>query len=157
MSETPHTTAPSEVMVLTRPDVLDELRELFPKAMVYALDLSYAVVSEVSLVTFAAELAEDLKAARVMGWDDQYDCEDFAIAALHLAKRKHWLAGAAGITTAGAPTVGLLLYLQDGRPGMGHAINIVRTRAGWSAWEPQTQKLFELTTAERGTAWMVMC
>lgn len=139
--------------VLQNGDVYNQLHDMLPNATLIILDGSYAVLKKSVMVDFAAELHADLKAGKVPGWKEQYDCDDYSVAAWHMAKRKHWLAVMQGRTDAQAPTLGLLMYNQGAVAGQGHCVNIVCTGDGWQAWEPQTQRFFRLTNSEKESAW----
>lgn len=146
-----------QLFTLSRVRAFELLRKDFPGAQVVLQDNSYNVVTEESVVSFASELREDLR-ANGYHYSRRWDCDDFALQALALARRKHAEAARQGfVGLAEGPLVGLLhfdcsggahaalaIYLC-GLPSWGPAIESWE----WYVFEPQTGKLRMMTDAER--------
>ena len=146
----------SELLELTREQLWHELLSAFPNARAFLLGLDYNVPDEQAVSeTFAQELFASL-AAEGISYDEAFDCEDFAIVAWGLAKRKHWQAKLAEQAVAQDVAVGILCFNEGGNARRGHCLCVMRTRNGVRAWEPQTAAWRKLTSKERSSAWLVM-
>jgi hypothetical protein len=145
-----------ELLVLAREQLQPEMREAFPAARCFLLDADYNVPDAGAVAhEFAWELLALLKENGI-SYDKAFDCEDFAIVAWGLAKRKHWQARVAGQAVAQSVAIGILCFNEHGEPARGHCLCVMRTRGGLRAWEPHTGAWRQLSAQERRSAWLVM-
>jgi hypothetical protein len=134
--------------------VHSELQGLFPAAMISPRrDRHYAVIARSAVAAFHRELAREQWRTDTIQWSTAWDCDDFALAAVTLASRKHHLAYQSGVTDCDGIAFGLLYYRQD--IGGAHARNILRTGEGWETYEPQLQNFSPISVQERAETFFV--
>jgi len=145
--------------VLQRSQVIGELvMHLNPRVHVRAWDRDYNVGSPQAYEALARQLRKELFESGLIDWTPENDCDNFAVEAWRLARKNHAQAVRQKMPGATAEGIafGLLEVPLDGDPDQNHAMNIVRLKDGWVAWEPQLPGFRQLTTAERAAAYFVL-
>jgi hypothetical protein len=108
----------------TQAEILAILSARYPVALLDCPDASYNVPSSGSMDRYLQELADWLKSAYGDQWADYHDCDNFALTALELANRKHYLARKAGRGSA----QGIAIFMINFRPGAAgtgyHRVNL---------------------------------
>lgn len=133
------------------------LKHRYPFASVFVADGSYNVPTETAFDGFRSELANHLLELYGDKWHEYFDCDNFALEALALANRKHYVARREGRGTAQGVAFGQLAFLQDpADPRSGHAINVRLTPdLRLVEFEPQTRKDLTLTPEQCSSASLV--
>jgi hypothetical protein len=117
----------------------------------------YATTTERSINNFGTHYRAWLESMEIFRYSDQMNCQTFSTLAIGFAnilyarqaqrtKMNHWRIGIFNVH-----------YLADDRPkpDIGHAANLFLTQNGFTAWEPQTQRIFSLTETEIGSIYRI--
>jgi len=123
----------------------------FQNAKGFVLDKDYNVPSDASILPYLAELREELFAKYGDKWQDYFDCDNYALEAIALAYRKHFIARQAGNGSAQGVAVGLLCYHPT--PTTGHCVNFwIDAENEVNIFEPQTRQPIVLTNEQCASA-----
>ncbi len=145
--------------LLTDADLRTILARRFPLATGIALDRDYNVPTDSAIATFYKEFAAELFDKYGDRWQEYFDCDNFALEALALACRKHWIARYAGNGSAQGIALGILCYRIDpANPNSGHCVNwYIGTDRQVHVFEPQTRQPLALTTDQCASAFFWFC
>ncbi|RRJ97808.1 hypothetical protein Ga0100231_004950 [Opitutaceae bacterium TAV4] len=133
-----------------------QTRDVFRNAAVTVLDSTYEPVPFDDVPKFFGELADMLSKVCGDTWQDYFDCDNFALAAVFLAAWKHRLARASKTGAGEGCPIGVLCFLTDpANRASGHAVNVAFTDRGMFVFEPQRREFFSLSQAQKDSAWLV--
>jgi hypothetical protein len=146
-------------ITLTNAELRAILAARYPFAFGLVLDSDYNIPTDASFSTFCDELAAELLAKYGDRWRDFFDCDNFALEALVLACRKHWIAryqnnhgNAQGVA------IGVLGYLTRPDDGTsGHCIALrVDDQRQVREFEPQNRQPLPLTPEQCASAFFYL-
>lgn len=130
----------------------------YPAAYLAVLDGTYHVPAAEAIETFNRELAAHLFEQYGDKWQTFFDCENFALEAVVLACRKHFIARQSGNGTAEGIALGLLCFQQiPGDATSGHCICFwIDADRQIHEFEPQNRQPLPLTPAQCASAFFVL-
>lgn len=139
------------MLKLTQSELRQLLKKRYPSATIILLDVDYNVGTDAAFDVFCHELWTKLLAEYGDKWETFFDCDNFALEAIVLAYRKHYLARKAGKGSAQSFAFGIVCYTEGS-----HALNWrVLPDLSVTEFEPQTRKQLQLTPSQCNSAWFV--
>ena len=149
---------PAEPLTLSALDLRALLAARYPFAALITLDGTYNVPTPDAIEVFNRELAAHLFEQYGDKWQTYFDCDNFALEAVVLACRKHFVARQAGSGTAEGIALGLLGFqLTPGNPASGHCICFwIDAEKQIHEFEPQNRHPLPLTPAQCASTFFVL-
>lgn len=141
-------------LTLTAAELRAILAAKYPAAHCVILDATYNVPTADAIAVFNRELSAHLFEQYGDRWQSYFDCDNFALEAVVLACRKHFVARQAGNGSAEGIALGLLGFLQTpGDPTTGHCICFwVDSEKQVHEFEPQNRQPLPLSPAQCASA-----
>lgn len=134
------------------------LRARYPYAVHNIFDASFNIPTEASFGAFRDELRDHFRRTVGDKWEEFFDCDNFAFAALAFAGLKHLTARKAGHGSAQGVAFGVVCFhTTPGDRSTAHAVNVrLRPDKTFIEFEPQTRLDLVLTKPQCDSAWFTL-
>lgn len=146
-------------LVISARDLRAILAERYPFAYSVVLDADYNVPSAAGIEKFNDELRAHLFKEYGDKWETFFDCDNFALEAMALACRKHWISRRAGNGSAQGIALGIFCYrLKPTDLASGHCAAFwIDSDRVIHEFEPQNRQPLALTPEQCATVFFCFC